>query len=100
MGTKSIFQDNITVQHLKSIPFEKWGETEILHLYQELENVKREIDISSVVPSTISDRVQLQYLYAWLNNYKKRYEEEREHKSRLQPVTQSRARTREPISHS
>lgn len=83
MGT-NLFADNIVIQHLKHLPRNQWGEEEILHMYQELETLKTEISICSVVPTTIGYRVQLQLMYAWLNNHRVAYEEERQRMVRKQ----------------
>jgi len=74
----NLFKDNIVIQHLKTLPRNQWGDEEILHMYKELETLKKEISICSVVPTPIGERVQLQLMYAWLNNNRIAYEEERE----------------------
>lgn len=78
MKTTNLFAENIVIQHLKTLPRNQWGEEEILHMYQELETLKTELSICSVVPTTVGYRVQLQLMYSWLNNHRVAYEEERE----------------------
>lgn len=75
MATTNLFRDNIVIQHLKAKPTNQWNEEDILHMYTELEDLKTEISICSVVPSTIGHRVQLQLMYSWLNNHRLTYEE-------------------------
>ena len=53
MKTTNLFADNLVIQHLKAKPANQWNEEDILHMYTELEALKTEISISSVVPSTI-----------------------------------------------
>lgn len=84
MKTPNLFADNLVIQHLKRLPREEWGEEEVLHMYRELENLKQELSISSVVPCTIQYRMQLQYMYQWLNNNRLSYEEQRMQKARRQ----------------
>lgn len=75
MKTTNLFADNLVIQHLKAKPTNQWNEEDILHMYTELEDLKTEISICSVVPTTIGHRVQLQLMYAWLNNHRLTYEE-------------------------
>ena len=53
MKTTNLFADNLVIQHLKAKPANQWNEEDILHMYQELETLKTEMSICSVVPSTI-----------------------------------------------
>lgn len=84
MGT-NLFADNIVIQHLKHLPRNQWGEEEILHLYSELECLKQELSICEVVPTPLTERVQLRLMYAWLDNHRVAYEEQQEamHKKQL-----------------
>lgn len=78
MKIKNLFADNLVIQHLKAKPRNQWNEEDILHMYREIESLKLELSISSVVPCTIWYRVQLQLMYGWLNNHRVAYEEEQE----------------------
>lgn len=53
MKTQNLFASNDVIQHLKSLPRNQWTDVEVLHMYQEIENIKLELSISSVVPCTI-----------------------------------------------
>ena len=53
MKIKNLFADNIVIQHLKSKPRNQWNEEDIIHMYREIETLKMELSISSVVPCTI-----------------------------------------------
>lgn len=85
MKTTNLFADNTVIQHLKTLPQNQWGEEEILNMYTELESLKTEISISSVVPAPMTHRIQLQLMYAWLNNHRLSYEE------RMTQMTQRQA---------
>lgn len=78
MKTQNLFASNDVIQHLKALPRNQWTDVEVLYMYQEIENIKLELSISSVVPCTIWYRVQLQLMYGWLNNHRVAYEEEQE----------------------